>query len=107
MTPKPDIKNHLTKGDEVMEKVVLKLYVSGKSPRYKRVIEEAHRICEKLSGYDVQLEVIDIREHPEVAGEDSILATPTLMKKLPLPIRRIIGDLFDSNKVLMVLDLAP
>jgi len=90
-----------------MEKVVLKLYVSGKSPRYKRVIEEAHRICEKLSGYDAQLEVIDISEHPEVAAEDSILATPTLIKQLPPPIRRIIGDLFDSNKVLMVLDLAP
>lgn len=90
-----------------MEKVVLKLYVSGKSPRYKCVIEEAHRICEKLSGYDVQLEVIDISEHPEVAAEDNILATPTLMKKLPPPIRRIIGDLFDPDKVLMILDLAP
>jgi len=90
-----------------MEKVVLKLYVSGKSPRYKRAIEEAHRIREKLSGYDVRLEVIDIREHPEVAGDDNILATPTLIKKLPPPIRRIIGDLFDSDKVLMVLDLAP
>ena len=90
-----------------MEKVVLKLYVSGKSPRYKRATEEAHRIIEKLSGYDAHLEVIDISEHPEVAAEDNILATPTLIKKLPPPIRRIIGDLFDPDKVLMVLDLAP
>ena len=90
-----------------MEKVVLKLYVSGKSPRYKRSIEEAHQIVEKLSEYDAQLEVIDISEHPEVAQEDNILATPTLIKKLPPPIRSIIGDLFDSDKILMVLDLAP
>jgi len=53
------------------------------------------------------LEVIDISEHPEVAQEDNILATPTLIKKLPPPIRRIIGDLFDADKILMVLDLAP
>jgi len=90
-----------------MEKVVLKLYVSGKSPRYRRAIEEAHRIREKLTGYDVQLEVIDIREHPELAEEGDILATPTLIKKLPPPIRRIIGDLFDPDKILMVLDLKP
>ena len=90
-----------------MEKVVLKLYVSGNAPRYTRAIESAHRIREKLSGYDVQLEVIDIGEYPERAIEDDVLATPTLIKKLPPPIRRLIGDLSDSNKVLMVLDFAP
>ena len=90
-----------------MEKVVLKLYVSGNAPRYTRAIESAHRIREKLSGYDVQLEVIDIGEYPERAIEDDILAIPTLIKKLPPPIRRLIGDLSDSNKVLMVLDFAP
>lgn len=90
-----------------MEKVVLKLYVSGNAPRYTRAIESAHRIREKLTGYDVRLEVIDIGEHPERAIEDDVLAIPTLIKKLPPPIRRIIGDLFDPDKVLIVLDLAP
>jgi len=90
-----------------MEKIVLKLYVSGKSPRYQRAIEEAHKIIEKLSGYDAQLEVIDIMEHPEMAERDNILATPSLIKEIPPPARHIIGDLLDPEKTLMMLEITP
>lgn len=88
-----------------MSKVHFKLYVSGASPRAIRAIENLRRICEKnLSGkYDLM--IIDVLEHPELAEQDKILATPTLIKQLPLPLRRVIGDLSDADKVLMGLDV--
>jgi circadian clock protein KaiB len=86
-------------------KYLLKLYVAGTTPRAQLAIENLKRLCESdLSGrYD--LEIIDVLEHPELAEQDKILATPTLIKQLPPPLRRVIGDLSDSEKVLLGLEL--
>lgn len=86
---------------------VLRLYVTGQTPRSLRAIENIKRICEEhLSGrYD--LEVIDIYQRPSLAAGERVLAAPTLVKTLPAPIRRFVGDLSDTEKVLFGLDLIP
>jgi circadian clock protein KaiB len=91
--------------EAVLSKFLLKLYVAGSTPRATLAIENLKRICESdLSGhYDLQ--IIDVLEHPELAEQDKILATPTLIKQLPPPLRRVIGDLSDSDKVLLGLEL--
>ncbi|MBF0336912.1 MAG: circadian clock protein KaiB [Nitrospirae bacterium] len=88
-----------------MGKFVLKLYVTGKTPRSERAIANLKDICEgELQGqYDML--IIDVLERPQLAEDEKILATPTLIKELPMPIRRIIGDLSDTEKVLLGLDL--
>jgi circadian clock protein KaiB len=83
----------------------LRLFVSGSTPRSLRAIRNIQALCEeKLHGrYD--LEVIDIYQHPEQVKPEQIIVTPTLVKKLPLPLRKIIGDLSDTRKVLVGLDI--
>jgi circadian clock protein KaiB len=87
------------------QKVVLRLYIAGSSERSTRAIQNAKQICnEHLAGtYD--LDVIDIFQQPKLAKDDQILAVPTLIKKLPLPLRKFIGDLSDQDVVLVGLDL--
>lgn len=89
-----------------MDRYILKLYVAGKSPRSKQAIENLSRVLEE-EGLEnrYEIEVIDILENPKLAENEKILATPTLIKKLPLPIRRIIGDLSDTERVLLSLDI--
>lgn len=85
----------------------LRLFVSGSTPRSARAIQNIRALCEeKLHGrYD--LEVIDIYQHPEVVKPEQIVVTPTFVKRLPLPFRKIIGDLSDKDRVLVGLDLVP
>ena len=86
---------------------VLKLYITGHTQRSKTAILMLEKICaEELSG-EYELTVIDILENPQLAEDEKILATPTLIKVLPKPLRRIIGDLSDRDKVLIGLDLLP
>lgn len=87
------------------EKYVLRLYISGATLRSRRAILNINEICkEHLQGrYD--LEVVDIHQKPALAKDEQIVAAPTLIKQLPLPLRRIIGDLSDSDSVLFGLDL--
>lgn len=87
------------------ERYVLRLYVTGMTPRSIRAVENVRAICvEHLNGrYD--LEVIDIYQQPTLAKGEQIIATPTLIKKLPLPLRRVIGDMSDTDRVLLGLDL--
>ena len=79
----------------------------GRSPRAERAIANLRRLCqEELEGC-YQLEIIDILEHPQLAEDERILATPTLVKQLPPPLRRVIGDLSSREKVLLGLDVRP
>ena len=86
---------------------ILKLYVSGTSPRAKTAIANLQRICEEELKGQYTLEIIDVLQHPEAAETDRILATPTLVKQLPPPLRRVIGDLSDKEKVLLGLEVHP
>jgi len=84
---------------------ILKLYVTGATPRAETAIANLRRICEQELGGQYQLEIIDVLEHPQAAEDDKILATPTLIKQLPPPLRKVIGDLSDKEKVLLGLEL--
>ena len=88
-----------------MSKYILKLYVTGQTARAQTAIENLERLCrEELSG-EYELQVIDVLENPQLAEDDRVLATPTLIKQLPPPLRRVIGDLSDKEKVLFGLDV--
>lgn len=83
----------------------LRLYITGKTSQSQRAIENLRAICDsELQGL-YEIEVIDVLEHPALAEHEKILATPTLVKRLPEPVRKIIGDLSDREKVLLGLDL--
>jgi len=84
---------------------VLRLYVTGTTPNSLNAIDNIRKICEEhLKGrYDLQ--VIDLYQQPSLAKGEQIIATPTLIKKLPLPLRRIIGDMSSTERVLVGLDL--
>jgi circadian clock protein KaiB len=86
---------------------VLRLYIAGQTPKSLAAVSNLHQICEEhLAGkYDV--EVIDLLEHPQLAEGDKIVAIPTLVRMLPKPIRKIIGDLSDTEKTLVGLQLKP
>ena len=86
---------------------VLKLYVTGTSPRTRQAIENLQRICEQELSGRYRLDIVDVLEQPQAAEDDRVLATPTLIKQLPLPLRRVIGDLSDREKVLFGLEVRP
>jgi len=86
---------------------LLKLYVTGQTPRSVRAIANLRRICKEELGGRYELIIVDILERPQLAEDERILATPTLIKELPPPVRRIIGDLSAAEKVLLGLDLQP
>ena len=89
------------------EKYVLRLYVTGMTPRSTRAIENIKKICDAELHGRCDLEVIDIYQRPVLAKGEQIIATPTLVKKLPLPLRRFIGDMADIKRILLGLDLRP
>jgi circadian clock protein KaiB len=87
------------------ERYVLRLFVTGTTARSQRAIANMHRICEEvLAG---RYDVVDIYQQPEATRDLQVVATPTLVKILPEPLRRIIGDLSDREKVLAGLNLTP
>jgi circadian clock protein KaiB len=88
-------------------KYVLRLYIAGNSPRSAAAIENIREICEKRLRGRYTLEVIDIYQQPDLARGEQIIAAPTLIKSLPLPLRRIIGDLSDTERILVGLNLIP
>ena len=83
----------------------LRLYVAGKSPKSLLAIANLQRICKENLGGRYRIEVIDLVEQPHIARKDQIIAVPTLIKKLPLPFKQIIGDLSNLEKVLHGLEL--
>ena len=84
---------------------ILKLYVAGSSPQSVRAIANVKEICEEYLHGRYELQVIDLYQQPQLAQGEQIIAAPTLIKKLPLPLRRIIGDMSSTERVLVGLDL--
>lgn len=85
----------------------LRLYVAGMTPTAKRALANIRRICEEHLAGQYSVEVIDLLERPGLAEGEQILAVPTLVRRLPPPLRKLIGDLSDSHKVIVGLDIRP
>jgi circadian clock protein KaiB len=88
-------------------KYELRLYVTGVTPRSTRAIANIKEICDEYLKGRYELKVIDLYQQPTLSKGEQIIAVPTLIKKLPAPLRRIIGDLSDREQVLIGLDLRP
>lgn len=84
---------------------VLRLYVAGQTPKAVTAFTNLKKICEEQLEGKYSIEVIDLLENPQLANEYQIVALPTLIRKLPVPVRKIIGDLSDTERVLIGLDL--
>jgi circadian clock protein KaiB len=84
---------------------VLRLYIAGQTPKCLMAISNLHRICEEHLSKQFTIEVVDLLERPQLAEGDKIVAIPTLVRRLPEPIRKIIGDLSDTEKTLVGLQL--
>lgn len=89
------------------QKYILRLYVTGITPKSQQAIANVKRICEEHLKGRYELEIIDIYQQPALARGEQIVATPTLIKKIPVPLRRFIGDMADTEKILFGLDLVP
>jgi circadian clock protein KaiB len=83
----------------------LRLYIAGNTARSRRAIQNLQRICAEHVPMPIDLDVIDIYQQPELAGQQQIVAVPSLVRALPLPVRRIIGDLSETERVLQRLEL--
>ena len=88
-----------------MEHFILKLFVTGMTPNSERAISNLQQLCDEQLDEEYQVQVIDVLEDPQQAEDERILVTPTLIKTLPPPLRRVIGDLSDTERVLVGLDL--
>src|ERR1041384_1819951 len=89
------------------KKYVLRLYITGTTPRSIRAIANIKKMCERFLKGSYQLEVVDIYQNPSLGKGEQIIASPTLIKKLPLPLRRFIGDLSNTDRILVGLDIQP
>ncbi len=107
MNTKP-VKQRATRSTPRPEKLwQLRLYVAGQTPKSLTAFANLKRICEDHLQGVYSIEVIDLVEQPQLSKGDQILAIPTLVRKLPQPVRKIIGDLSDTERVLVGLDLRP
>lgn len=91
--------------NEKNKKYLLRLYITGITPRSTRAIQNIQKICEENLKGRYKLEVIDIFQQPMLAKDEQIVAVPTLIKELPHPLRRLIGDMSDKERVLVGLEL--
>jgi circadian clock protein KaiB len=89
------------------EQFLLRLYVAGMTPKSLRAFSNLKRICQEHLVGRYEIEVIDLRENPQLAAGEEIIAVPTLVRTLPRPITKIIGDLSDTERVLVGLQLTP
>src|SRR4051812_17625455 len=87
-------------------KMVLKLYVSGMSPKSMEAIENINRLCHEYLEDSFDLEIIDLYKHPELASEQQIVFSPSLIKRLPLPKKTLVGTFSDKEKVIRALGVA-
>jgi len=93
--------------DRRADKYILRLYIAGTTPRSTRAVANIREICEHNLNGRYELEVIDIYQKPALAKDEQIIAAPTLVKQLPLPLRRFIGDLSDTQRILVGMEIAP
>jgi len=84
----------------------MQLYIAGENETSRHAIDNLRSICDEYLKDRCEIEVIDLRKHPELAAKKEIFAIPTLVKELPLPVRKLIGDLHATQKVLLGLDIA-
>ena len=112
----PPMKAKPTRAQRALEKAqagrrrqtyVLRLYIAGMSPRSIAAIQNIRKICEEHLGGRYDLQVVDIYRQPGLVAGEQIIAAPTLVKKLPLPLRHFIGDLGDTDQILFGMDLLP
>lgn len=92
---------------DAAERYELRLYVAGQMPKCVRAIHNLRLLCEDHLGGPIRLDVIDVLIEPQLAARDAIIAVPTLVRRWPEPIRRIVGDLSDGDRVRARLDLVP
>ncbi len=90
----------------VGQAIVLRLYISGATPNSGRAVENMREICRRLGDVPCDLQIIDVYQQPHLARQHDIVASPTLLKRLPLPARRMIGDLSEIDRVLAGLGVA-
>ena len=83
----------------------LRLYVTGRSPKCLRAIENLRRVCEEHLAGRYRIEIVDLLENPRLAAEDQILAVPTVVRRVPWPTRKIVGDLSDTGRLLAGLQI--
>jgi circadian clock protein KaiB len=102
-----DVTAQYTASGSEPEKYILRLYITGMTNRSARAIENLQTFCHKHLAGRYELQVIDVYQQPELARTEQIVAVPTLIKKLPLPLRRLIGDMSDEERVLVGLDILP
>jgi len=88
-----------------MDNYLPKVFITGRTARSERAIENLKKICEEELKDRYDLQVVDVLEMPNLAEDDKVMATPTLIKQLPPPIQRLLGDLVDHEKVLKYLDI--
>ena len=94
-------------GERANERYLLRLFIAGTTPQSLRAVANLRQICENHLQGRYDLEVIDLYQQPVLAEGEQIIAVPTLIKKLPAPLRRLIGDMSDKDRVLVGLDLRP
>ena len=102
----------MTESESVVEQPLnaqweLKLYVAGQTVKSLRAFANLKRICEEHLAGEYHIEIVDLMKHPQLAAGEQIFALPTLVRQLPAPVRRIIGDLSNTERVLVGLDLRP
>ncbi len=90
------------RGDDVF---VFSLFIAGMSPQSRRAVDNITKLCDRHLAGRCELQIVDIYQQPELAQEEQLVAVPTLIKKLPFPLRRFIGDLSDTDRVLVRLDI--
>ena len=105
-TTERDVRALFEQAERSDERYILRLYVTGMTARSARAIENLRAICDEYLDGRYDLEVVDIYQQPVLTRGEQIVAAPTLIKKLPLPMRRIIGDMSNRDRVLAGLDLA-
>jgi circadian clock protein KaiB len=105
MTPKSS--EPILPSKNKLETYILRLYVSGQTPKSMTALANLKKICEEYLEGRYQIQVVDLQVNPQLASGDQILAIPTLVRRLPKPIRKIIGDLSNTERVLIGLDLVP